>query len=715
MISDRAVVVHDRCLADPRGARESHHTDPVRTKLAPGATDEYPPIARAAASKVTPSPISAAGPPRRACHGSPMARPLTLEERQIVAEEQALAAEFAGRVPGARAPYFARLRVRTAAGTRDVLLGGRTITGDSAALVDWQAAPLAAVFFADREGDDYELEHDGRELTGTVLRRHLVHFRGGALVGVRRDDGTLLREVGGEWIADGEPGPRLQPRPPELRARALAPAQVQLDPVQRATVELPATRSLLVLGEAGFGKTTVALHRLAHLARAAQAADRRFAALVIVPTPGLQRLAARTLAELGVTGAQVETFERWVAAQAWRVFPELPRRLSTDAGVAVGRLKRHPALRCVLPRIVAGTPAMRAVRAGYSDRRETIRDLLLHLFGDRELLAEVVGAAQGGLPRAAVDDVVAHTRVQFTATTERALAHVDRERLRTLDGRPIDEGTPLGDASTIDVEDFAVVFALHRGVTGSDATRHGALSRYQHVLLDEAQELAPIELELLGRAVAPGGTVTVAGDGNQQFDPTASFIGWPGVLSELGRPEHAEVTLEVSYRCPPAVEDLARAVLDPTARPRPQAGGPPVLATRHDEFGHLVAALAEGLLALQEQDPRVTVAVVCRHVEIARRMHRSLERALPARLVLGGDFSFQPGVDVTCVTEIRGLEFDVVVIPDADAATYPDQPDGRRALYVALTRPLHQIWLASAGPWSPLLPAWLLASARGFT
>lgn len=633
-----------------------------------------------------------------------MTRPITPEERRIVAEHEALVARFAGE----GAPYAARLRVRTKAGERDVLLGARTQVDAAAARVDWQSAPLAAVFFGHAEGDAYELEVDERVIEGTVIRRELVRFAGGALVGIDRADATLRRGPDGVWSAEASPATRPTPRAPAQRRRGLSPADVTLDPVQRAAVELPASRSALVLGEAGFGKTTVALHRIARLAREAHAAREPFRALVIVPTPGLQRLAARMLADLGVTRAVVETFERWVAGQARRLFPGLPRRLSEEATPAVRRLKRHPALRVALAQVAAGTPAMREVRAGYRERPETLRDLLLHLFGDRRLLEEVVAAADGGLAAAAIGEALAHTKVQFAATTERAMRHVDAARLQALDGRPLDEGTPLADAETIDVEDLAVVFALHRRITGGDATRHGALSHYQHVLLDEAQELAPIELELLGRAVAPGGAVTVAGDERQQVDPTSTFVGWPGTLAELGAGDAAIVTLAASYRCPQAVEDVARAVLDPQARPRPQPGGAPVLRTRHDHGCHLIAALGDGLAALVQEDPRVTVAVVCRHVETARRIHGLLQHAVAARLVVDGDFSFRPGVDVTTVHEVKGLEFDVVAVPDADPASYPDSPEARRALYVALTRAIHQVWLLAAGPWSRALPAWLV-------
>lgn len=333
------------------------------------------------------------------------------------------------------------------------------------------------------------------------------------------------------------------------------------------------------------------------------------------------------------------------------------------------------------------------------------------LDGDRALLDAVVAAADGALAPATIDEVLAHTRVQFTTTTERALRHVDADRLRALDGKPLDAGTPLADAGTIDVEDLAVVFALHRRMSGGDATRHGALSRYQHVLLDEAQELAPIELELLGRAIAPDGAATVAGDERQQVDPTATFAGWPSTLAELGVVEPAIVTLAASYRCPQSVEDVARAVLDPRAAPRPDPRGAPVRCDRLAHPCHLVAEIGDGLAALVRDDPRITAAIVCRHVETAQRLHALLQPALPARLVLGGEFTFRPGVDVTTVHEVKGLEFDVVVVPDADAATYPDAPESRRALYVALTRAIHQAWLLAAAPWSRALPPWLVTAS----
>jgi DNA helicase-2/ATP-dependent DNA helicase PcrA len=60
-------------------------------------------------------------------------------------------------------------------------------------------------------------------------------------------------------------------------------------------------------------------------------------------------------------------------------------------------------------------------------------------------------------------------------------------------------------------------------------------------------------------------------------------------------------------------------------------------------------------------------------------------------------------VVVTSVAEAQGLEFDVVVVPDASSTAYPDTPTARRALYVAMTRAVDWLWLTTVGSWSPML------------
>jgi DNA helicase-2/ATP-dependent DNA helicase PcrA len=172
-------------------------------------------------------------------------------------------------------------------------------------------------------------------------------------------------------------------------------------------------------------------------------------------------------------------------------------------------------------------------------------------------------------------------------------------------------------------------------------------------------------------------------------------------MTALGRPAHERVVLQESYRSPPAVEALARGLLDPAAPPPPD-GDPALAWSRFASPCHLAVALARALRELRDRDPSAAVAVILRHAEAAQRLHAALERAVTIRLVLAGEFTLAPGACVSTVEQVKGLEFSHVVVPDASTAAYPDDPRSRRALYVAVTRAMHQVWLCSDGPWSPL-------------
>ncbi len=619
---------------------------------------------------------------------------LSDRERHLVQHLEDLATQAAQASPGEPIPCFGWMEVETAGRLREHLLGWRTDIHGPVSVLHWQTAPIASVFFSTPVGDDYELTVDGRTLDGTLRARALLHFAAGSLVEVATPDAVLTRRDGGPWRRTAHPALTLLRPRPRGASRAASPLTLDaLDVEQRRAVDLPRRRPLLALGEAGCGKTTVALHRLAALRRRAVDSGRPFRALVLVPVEGLRRLSETLLARLGAEDVEVRSYERWAAVQARKAFPGIPRREGGGYAAAVTRLKRHPALRVALGDVAA--------RAGRPSGATANREDLQHLFGERLLMDRVAAASGGVVPPHVVTRVLEHTNVQFTATTEEAHRHVDADRLAAVDGLRLDAGTPFEDAGAIDPEDYAVLFALAalRATPGAPAPSPGA---YDCVVLDEAQEFAPLELSLIGRAVRPGGTLIVAGDEGQQVDPTAYFPGWREAMRELGADDHELVRLAVSYRCPPSVTTLARAVLReaPIESPLDEA----VATWRAPTMFHLVAALVDALRGLRGSDPEASVAVVCRTPEAAARTAALLARGDDlVRLVRGGDFRFGAGVEVTCVQEVKGLEFDHVVVADCDAAAYPDGDEARRALYVAMTRASHQLALTSAATWSPVL------------
>ncbi|MCB9553090.1 MAG: ATP-dependent helicase [Myxococcales bacterium] len=473
---------------------------------------------------------------------------LTDDQRRWLERQAALAAAARRVWPDAAAPYAGTMRIRSGGRARDVLVGDGGHVG-AVVRIDHASAPLAEVFYGCRPGDAYEVEAGARVLTGELVERARVRFAGGALVEVA-GDGVRLRRVGDAWVA--EPDPPLVTVSGPRRAGGLV-GFAQLDAAQRAAVEAPGGAAL-ILGEAGAGKTTVALHRLAWRRRALEAAGRRCRALVVVPNAALGRMVEGQLAALGLPEVPVVTFDDWAWRQAARAFVDWPRRRSGDATAATVALKRHPALLAEVEALARALPPAAEGRCGR-------RAQLIHLFGDRDRVARVAAA---GLPAGAVAETLEHCHVQFSDPAEVEWSHVDAARLRTIDARLIDEGTPMADAGSADVEDAAVMFALDRALAAASGRAAARPRRYDVLVVDEAQALTAVELALLGRAVAAGGDLVVAGDAGQHFDEGVAFAGWPAALAALGAPGARVTTLRTSYRCPPALARWARRWVEPS-------------------------------------------------------------------------------------------------------------------------------------------------------
>ena len=575
------------------------------------------------------------------------------------------------------------LAVDTERGRRELLLGPRTQLEGDVPVLDWRTAPLAEPFFRHGPGEAYELP-TGAE--GRVLERWLLVGRGelDALVG---DDRVVTR--GGE-----RPAVRPAPAPASEVDRSRLPV---LDPEQQAAVDLPADTSLVLDGEAGVGKTLVALYRVAALERRAEARSRRFRALVLVPTEGLRRL-VRVLADrLGIKKLELALVDDWLGERAQRAFAGLPKRRSEGATAAVIALKRHPAVRAVLDDFIDWKPPRGVER---DDKLPRSRMRLYHLFGDQGRLSRIVEASRGELPARAIAAVMQHTRKQFETTTERAHRHVDADRLVALDGRALDAGTPMHDAGTVDAEDVPVLFELMR----RGALPRVELDRYDHIVVDEAQLRSPLELAAIGDALAPGGTISLAGDHRQATDESAWFGGWDAARAELRRPRWAQTTLAITYRSVPAIGAFARAITLGAARVPPEPPpDPAVWATACPGPLAQAAMACWHLDALIAREPWRQICVVARTPEHARRLHAELARGLDPVLVLDGDFRFEPGVIVTTGAAVSGLEFDCVVIPDLTPAFYPATPELARTLYVSATRARDWLWIMTPEAWSPLV------------
>lgn len=599
-------------------------------------------------------------------------------------------------------PYVAHLRILEGdLVMRDVLLGAATFidAARGVRIVSVEDTPMGRIFARHREGDAFEEQLPGRTLEGRILARRILDIRAGRLERIRLEDRILERGGDDRWSRIAVPawddlgGAAARPGRLVSDAGALDEARVelQLDEAQRAAIASPAEVPLLVLGSAGSGKTTVALHRMVRVARDGEPGHALAVARVIVPEEGLARLSRRLLEPLGGAPAQVQTLDDFAIRTTREVFGRRAS-LSREAPGVVVALKRHPAL-------------FRALRTRFARTRRSsptlprLRARLGTCLSDRTFLAGVIEDAGGTLSRAAIEETVRHTMLQLAEPIGRMLADItDPSMKRAVDGRGVGDDTPDALGGTVDVEDLPILLFL-RGLVREVGPRE-----IGHVVLDEAEDASLFDLFVIGKLLHERGAITLAGDEAQQT--LASFAGWDASLAELGATGAARCRLDVSYRCPRPITEIAHAILGPLAPAAPPIAareGPPIEVSAVPTELHARLVIASRLRALIERAPGVSACVIASDEATARRFFTSLADLPEARLVLRGEHSFEPGIDVTDVDSVKGLEFDVVVIPDATQRAYPETDDARRRLHVAVTRSACRLWMVSAGPVSPLI------------
>ena len=210
----------------------------------------------------------------------------------------------------------------------------------------------------------------------------------------------------------------------------------------------------------------------------------------------------------------------------------------------------------------------------------------------------------------------------------------------------------------------------------------GAPRSYGHVIVDEAQDLSPMQLLTVSRR-AVDGSLTMLGDVAQATGPVV-YRRWQDLEPFL--PDEVEVTIEElrhAYRVPGEIMDFALPLLDLIApeMERPlsyrQGGEPPRLVPvgEHDLLGGALREAAEldGLLAV-----------------IAPR---SLAEGPPH-----GETFDEMSVPVLTPREAKGLEFDHVVVVEPALVVDEGGDGGLRELYVALTRPTKTLTVVHSRP-----------------
>jgi hypothetical protein len=261
-------------------------------------------------------------------------------------------------------------------------------------------------------------------------------------------------------------------------------------------------------------------------------------------------------------------------------------------------------------------------------------------------------------------------------------------------------------ASRFGPQDAALLLAL-----GAAAAQPRPVPEPHWIIVDEAQAVPLMVFQALSRWLGGQVSWVAAGDLMQQGS-RHNWDGWKQIQKALGltRKQSRVLWLNRSYRVPPRIHAAAerlRLAVSPKAQvsesvpwhPHP---GEVSIRPCADAYAAIDLALAL-ILDLTTTSGLTSVAVMAPDASSLRRWQQAFTaRNLSFQLLTGGH-PYQGGLALTELENVRGLEFDAVILLNCDASSYPDTDGAARQLYTSLTRARRQAHLLYDGPPSPWL------------
>jgi DNA helicase IV len=560
-------------------------------------------------------------------------------------------------------------------------------------VVDWRA-PVSRAYY----------QAGARDPQGVAVRRRFGWAPGS------RGDSADLTGLEDEHLARGES------RTSEIVAREIERPRVgpmrdiaaTIQPEQDDLVREDLDVSVCVQGAPGTGKTAVGLHRAAYLLYTHPQRLQRGGLLILGPNPTFLSYIAEVLPALGETGVRQSTVADEIARHpVTGADDERTARLKHDARMAevlrralYARVSDDVADSLSVPdgsyrwRVGAGELArivadVRAEEPPYALGRERVRARAVRLILQQcerragpppaswvrgiERSRAMSAYVDAVWPRVRPEEVVAELLTDPAALADAADGLLDGEEQKALLwARPPRSyrSARWSAADLLLVDEVAGLIERPEG--------------YGHVVIDEAQDLSPMECRAIARR-ASFASLTVLGDLAQGTTPWAARS-WPELLRHLGRPEAAVVPLTTGFRVPEKVVALTNRLLAgldagvPPARSLRRDGEVRLREAAGDLLGTVVAAVREaltregaiGVIAADAETERVRQALAAAGIETAGPQ--------------------EPGPRVTVLPAglAKGLEYDHVVAVEP-AAIAEAEERGPNRLYVVLTRAVSRL------------------------
>lgn len=579
-------------------------------------------------------------------------------------------------------------------------------------IIDWRS-PIASVFYRFLLGEAYYDAPAGR-ITGTVTRKRQYEIKDSVLDYFFDTDMTVSDGILKALLS--------QNASPQMRAIVETIQRDQDLIIRNLDADL-----LMIQGVAGSGKTAIALHRAAFLMYEGLA--NKLAAtdiLILSPNRTFSQYIAGVLPELGEDNVRTLTFDELARDILGDLHCEsqsafLERAIGSSQKAFVNQclaFKTSDGFRHILDRFAAMIPErlLHYHDIRFGDRLLISKEELETRVRDRHdlrlgtRLEQVENRVMDNLDGLSKSDRIAVQEQlhRFTHLNLPALykklwedermftdSDLDEQLLQDLPAIRRQTLTRL-ESGRIGFDDAICLLYLHLQLYGNRAWR-----QIRQIIIDEAQDYTPLQFAIFAQ-LFPNAKVTVLGDINQSLTRQTPSDFYEHIQALFAKEHTMHYTLTKSFRCSSEILSFALGFLD-TA--------PDIEAfNRHGETVHCRSfsdhtAYLDGLVEEIETCRSKGYASIClitKTEAAAQSLYSELRHRTTihqARL----EAEDLQGTLIMPVAMTKGLEFDAVLLCDADANTYRDTSD-KNLLYITATRALHRLTLCADGTLSALIP-----------
>lgn len=541
-------------------------------------------------------------------------------------------------------------------------------------IYDWRA-PIASIFY------DYDLgkahfQTPAGTASGDIQRKRQIKFKDGAIDYVVESDTTVFDEV-------------LQNELRQQKGGQMSTIISTIQKEQNKVIRDNRSKDMIIQGVAGSGKTSIALHRIAFLLYHFRNRITSDQVMILSPNRTFSRFIAQVLPELGE-----EPVTEWTIDQFGQTLSDIADVPSRFQEIELLYLEKDPQLNERV-RYLSSKKCVADLK-GYLRKIEAFSPQSI-LIGDYEYNAEFILRRYKAYEKKSIfqrfqliaEDIFENLRTRpfqpKRKPTKKQLVNRLKKMFNKTNSHQLyrdfltEQGFEMKKA--VSYSDLFPIIYIRLFLEGMDE-----FSQIHYLIIDEMQDYTPIQFEVFKKMFTC--PVLLIGDFTQSLT-TINEMHLPDVQNYY--PNAQSIFLTKSYRSTYEIITCAKKIIDDhMIEPVLRHGMKPkkwVVSSQEEE----ISSILELVEQLRKQD-LATIALITKTLVRAYEWRGLLEnQGLACEVLTDESTSLQERLSICPLVQSKGLEFDAVIVVDADEATYPGLL-GRQQLFVAATRAMHALY-----------------------